>query len=68
VSDNKLEVHTWKVYWSGQNLTDGFYNSDHLVFCLLSEYMEIEIHKIVLLPVVLCGRIETGGVEENIWT
>lgn len=40
---------------------------------LLSEYMEIEIHKIVLLPVVLCGlygsgRIETGCVEGNIWT
>jgi hypothetical protein len=49
------------------------FSSDHLVFCLLSEYMKIEIHKIVLLLVVLCGphssgRIETGCVEGNIWT
>jgi hypothetical protein len=39
---------------------------------LLSENVEIEINKIVLLPVVLCGphingKIETEGVEGNIW-
>jgi len=75
VSDNKLEMHTRKVYWSGQNLTDWFYRSVQIIWfsVLLSEYVEIEIHKTVLLPVVLCGpyssgRIETGCVEGNIWT